>query len=99
MRAELVELKRRIDGLVTKAFDRCFIRCDETWAVVDGIDLDYGSGDEYDDLPIIMVDVRFFNGKVMENPVSLNLAIYPDMSDDYNIGHLASAFEREESDE
>lgn len=98
MRAELVELKRRIDGLVTKAFDRCFIRSDETWVAVKSIDLDY-CGDEYDDLPIIIVDARFFNGKVMENPVSLNLAIYPDMSDDYNIGHLASAFEREESDE
>ena len=98
MRADLVELKRRIDGLVTKAFDRCYNRSENVWVSVEKITLDYFAEDDYDDLPFISVSVRYFVDKLMETQAYLELNVFPDMSDDYNIGHLASAFERGESD-
>lgn len=90
-------LKDDIDDLIKTAFQKVNIIGEKCWVDIREIDLDYTVCEEQDLYPIVTVTVAFCT--ILDDEQELHLRIDLEESREYIIGHLASAFERCESDE
>lgn len=99
LKVSVFDIKNEIDDLVTKAFDKVFVRSADCWFEITEIELDYSCNDEPDLFPIVTVVVRYFHKWSSEEVQVLNLRINLEESYDFNLGHLVNAFERQTDDE
>ena len=93
----VTQLRELIDEMVLTAFTKIYsVEEDKCWINVEEVSLDYSTNEACDDYPLIRLKVRVgYLGEISE----LELNLFPEESKHYNIGHLASAFERLESDQ
>lgn len=99
LKDSIVDIKKKIDNLIINAFDTVYIRDGENCYVdVRLIEFDYSVNEEKDLFPIVTVIVWFCCPFVSEDGLTLSLRIDLTKSYEFNIGHLASAFERCEDD-
>ena len=89
-------LKDDIDDLIKTAFQKVYIIGEKCWVDIREIDLNYTVCEEKDLYPIVIVAVAF--STALDDEQELQLRIDLGESREYIIGHLASAFERCESD-
>lgn len=93
----LIDFHNHITKLVKEAYYTIYLRNDKSWVEVPEISLDFSTTEDEFELPIVFVEVEFVDiGS--RGPVELTLAIDLNRSDEFNIGHIVSAFERLESD-
>ena len=92
----LVTFKQYIDKLVSTAYYKLYTRCDSNYIEVYEINLDYNTNEDDYEAPFVMVKILY---GAMGSHTTLTVSINLDESDEYNIGHICSALEREEDDE
>ena len=86
----------KVRKLVSSAYYRVYLYNDENYLNIDEVTLDYTTCEGPEDLPLVEVEISYHNK--VDGPQYLTLEINLLESDDYNIGHIASAIERCESD-
>lgn len=92
----LLQIKKRIDSLVSRAFYIIFLKDKENNVWVSNIDLDYSCCEDDFDPPIIEVSIGYtwLNGSY-----ELKVTIDLDRPDEFIIGYLVHAFEEDAFEE
>lgn len=91
------DLFEKVRTLVSRSFYKIYLPDDKNWFTIDSVEMSYLSCEDDLDYPMIYVDLTIGDA-VDPNGQTITVEISLSESDDFNIGHITSAFERMEDD-